>query len=545
MADLTGSDQFAVYNGSTHKKITADQLSQNYDGSYANYRLAVYNSSNGNHYSVKCNELGSKISSSNQGSYHFMISRGSTLYKVAAEKVLGLLSKMWSVNWKNASTGGTGVQIYDTVPNNFGEVYVIGVVGAASNNSEAFVAMLDSSGSVVWQRKIGGSGYERGMTGVVDSSGNISIAAWTSTSTVGSYDLFFASYNRSGSVLYRTKVGSSNFEIPKTMMRLPNGNFVVAAQWVSTNSYAVYFELNSNLSRSTSTTSRRINMPPSWNAGAECGAVDNSGNIYIGGSGPDLSGISNGYEGIAFITKITNGNHSWSRAYTSPAPPNIPSGRNITLGSIAIVNGNEPVSLISEQMRWVGGNYTTAIIKYDTNGNFSWYRRITDPEGFDSNDLNNNGTYAFTGDLAHSIDTDSSNNIYFVTSSGMYGANLGTLVVKINYSGTLIWARKISYTNTTINLVPRSLHVDQKENLIVGTSDMVLALSTDGDFTGIYGSGNTQYQISNYSIALTSSMIGSVKTKSSSVSNASIPATTSASNFSSSSVSYSTEFVEI
>ena len=42
MADLDGSDQFAVYTGSDHRKITADQLSQNYNGSYANYKLDLY-----------------------------------------------------------------------------------------------------------------------------------------------------------------------------------------------------------------------------------------------------------------------------------------------------------------------------------------------------------------------------------------------------------------------------------------------------------------------------------------------------------------------
>lgn len=548
MADLDGSDQFAVYTGSDHRKITADQLSQNYNGSYANYKLAVYNTSNGNHYSVKCSELGSKISSSNQSSYLFMISRGSTLYKVAAEKVLGLLGGMWSVSWKDSNTGGSGVTVYDAIPNDFGEVYVIGhtITGAnAWDTSDGFVALIDSTGSVLWQRKIGGSSYERAITGDVDSSGNLSLAGMTYTDTAGAWDTFFASYSRTGSVSNRTRIGTGETELPKSMVSLSNGNFLVGAQYVTSSTYAVFFELDSNLSKAYG--GNRYVAAPNYGASCSCITVDNNGSVYIGGSDHDRTGISNGYEGGAFIAKSTNGSLDWNKVYTSPSPPNSPQGRNISVKSIAIVNGNEPVGTIMEQMRWDNNsNISCGIVKYDTNGNLSWYRRFAPAGGF-SNTLSNNDNFYVPSDQHHCIDTDSDNNIY-VTSNHVSagGSNHGALLVKISYSGNLIWARKLTYTDSTA-VNGASVHIDQKGDIIFGVTNMVLRLTTDGDFIGTYGSQSRQFQITNHSMTLATSMIGTIKTRTGNtyVSTAGVAATTSASTISSSNVLYTHSSVEI
>ena len=216
MADLTGSDQFAIYNGSTHKKITADQLSQNYSGSYANYRLAVYNSSNGNHYSVKCNELGSKISSSNQGSYHFMISRGSTLYKVAAEKVLGLLNFPAFIS--NTWDSSYGFLSEDLHAHSSGNTYVVGY-NDVHPSQDNYIIKLNESGEVAWKRSL--NHYREFSYGVsADDAGNVYSSGWISE-VVGDpnkYDIGIVKLNSSGTLQWSRRLGVQTSESNRNHM---------------------------------------------------------------------------------------------------------------------------------------------------------------------------------------------------------------------------------------------------------------------------------------------------------------------------------------
>jgi hypothetical protein len=216
MADLTGSDQFAVYNGSTHKKITADQLSQNYDGSYSNYRLAVYNSSNGTHYSVKCNELGSKISSSNQGSYHFMISRGSTLYKVAAEKVLGLLNFPAFIS--NTWDSSYGFLSEDLHAHSSGNTYVVGY-NDAHPSQDNYIIKLNESGAVAWKRSL--NHYREFSYGVsADDAGNVYSSGWISevVGDAGKYDIGIFKLNSSGTLQWSRRLGVQTSESSRNHM---------------------------------------------------------------------------------------------------------------------------------------------------------------------------------------------------------------------------------------------------------------------------------------------------------------------------------------
>ena len=89
------------------------------------------------------------------------------------------------------------------------------------HDSNAFVLKCDSYGVPIWQRVISGTGYSGSSAGTeqaqavaVDSADNIYVLGRSNSSglTAGSYDMFVMRYNPSGTLLWQKKIGGSSSE---------------------------------------------------------------------------------------------------------------------------------------------------------------------------------------------------------------------------------------------------------------------------------------------------------------------------------------------
>lgn len=106
-----------------------------------------------------------------------------------------------------ADDQGNGIAI-DSSSN----VYVTGYANISSNY-EIILCKYNSSGAIQWQRSLSGSGIEYGNSVYIDSSDNVYITGQTSTSTAGSYDVLIAKYNSSGTLQWQRRLGGAGVDI--------------------------------------------------------------------------------------------------------------------------------------------------------------------------------------------------------------------------------------------------------------------------------------------------------------------------------------------
>jgi len=128
-----------------------------------------------------------------------------------------------TLTW-NTFLGGSGTDYgYAIAVDSGGNVYVAGSSTATwgspvrtyTSGVDAFAAKLNSSGTLLWNTFLGGSGTDYGRGIAVDSSGNVyvggdSTVTWGSpvtNYTTSSSDAFAAKLNSSGTLLWNTFVG--------------------------------------------------------------------------------------------------------------------------------------------------------------------------------------------------------------------------------------------------------------------------------------------------------------------------------------------------
>jgi len=221
-----------------------------------------------------------------------------------------------SLNW-NTFLGGLGEDVVNDIAlDSEGNVYITGVSHATwgaprrvyAGADDAFVAKLDSSGSLLWNTFLGSVGTESGNGITVDGDGNVYVTG-DSTATWGAplhnftifCDAYVAKLDTSGDLIWNTFVGGYSFE-HGTDIAMAGSNVVMSgwsdSEWgegaPTTNYNAFAAELHSN--------------------------GDLGWHTFLGGSGEEKSSsiAVNGSSGNVFVTGRSNA--TWGtpiRAYTS------------------------------------------------------------------------------------------------------------------------------------------------------------------------------------------------------------------------------------
>ena len=225
-------------------------------------------------------------------------------YTADFDAFVAKLDSSGALQW-NTFLGGDGMDFGGSVAvDGGGNIYFSGSsdlpwgspLRAHTGGSDAFAAKLDSSGVLQWHTFLGGSGWDEGFSIVMDDSGNayisgISSASWGSPlqSFSGSYDAFAAKLGQTGSLQWHTFLGGSELDSGSSITVDDSGNLYISgeskASWGSPlraytgNSDAFAAKLDSS-------GSLRWNTFLGGSEGdyGQSIAVDNSGNVYLGGS---------------------------------------------------------------------------------------------------------------------------------------------------------------------------------------------------------------------------------------------------------------------
>ena len=114
-----------------------------------------------------------------------------------------------------------------------GNVYLAGAY--YSSNYYGWLAKLDASGTLQWQRSLNGSGQDLWYNAAVYASGNVYVAGYsTSSGGSGNADALIAKYNSAGTLLWQRSIGGSGNEYVSQMALSPDGSLLVLSGNTST-----------------------------------------------------------------------------------------------------------------------------------------------------------------------------------------------------------------------------------------------------------------------------------------------------------------------
>jgi hypothetical protein len=420
--------------------------------------------------------------------------------------------------------GGTGTdQPVNMVVDSTGNVYVSGYYGSSplnipefepnnltlSGTNDVFILKYLADGRAQWAKNIGGTGTDRPVNMVVDSTGNLYVSGYYGSSPLnipefepnnltlsGTNDVFILKYNSSGIPQWAKKIGGTGDDRPVSIGVDSTGNLYVSGYYASTstvlieglirlgatgginNAFAVKYSANGTAQWATSLGGSAVDQSVNM-------VVDSAGNVYVSGyysssamnfyystsTSDDVQGFkvpsNNGGEDI-FISKSLGGNYplQWIKniggtANDRPVNMVIDSAGNVYVSGTYTsptlnITGFSPTTLTNY------GGTDTYILKYSANGTPQWAKNI-------------GGTAV---DQPVNMVVDSAGNLYV---SGTYtsptlnipefspdtltrSASNDAFILKYLANGTPQWAKNIGGTG---NDRPVNMVVDSIGNLYV------------------------------------------------------------------------------
>ena len=113
-----------------------------------------------------------------------------------------LMGRAGAQSYWIALLGGTGNDYgWSVAVDSAGNIIVMGYTASAGAGSNDFlIAKYDSAGTLQWQRTLGGTGSDVGLSVTTDSAGNIIVTGYTTSAGAGGADFLIAKLPPDGSL---------------------------------------------------------------------------------------------------------------------------------------------------------------------------------------------------------------------------------------------------------------------------------------------------------------------------------------------------------
>jgi hypothetical protein len=313
--------------------------------------------------------------------------------------------------WAKTAGSTTNEVGYAVALDNSGNIFVTGRFGrtatfdsttiTSAGDEEIFTAKYNASGTLVWVKRAGGSGYDFADQIVVDESGNAYITGGCrQTSTFGSLsftaaassDIFLTKYDPNGTALWVRHWGNSsgNYNEGYGLVRDTNGNFYLTGE----------FQGTLTLGSTTLTNAGRQDVfvmkvdpsgTPIWAARAggtnlDRGldlAVDKSGNVFVTGyfAGPGSFGGTNfpgNDSNDIFLAKYDPaGNLSWVKFGRSTGTDQGYHVKTDSAGNVYLTGYFSGVAAFDSYDQTSTGAQDGFLAKYDFSGNLLSFNQIS------------------------------------------------------------------------------------------------------------------------------------------------------------------------
>jgi hypothetical protein len=219
-----------------------------------------------------------------------------------------------------------------------GNVYIAGFTASqgAGGPFDAFIAKYDTSGTIQWQRVLGGSGNDFTVGIAVDSSANVYVTGYTASEGQGGSDVLIAKYDTSGTLQWQRILGGGSSDLGFGIDVDSSGNVYVAGNTGSTGAGSNDALVTKYDTSGTIQWQRVLGDADGQSFNGV--AVDSAGDVYVVGSSP-LSGTN-----AIIIAKYNNsGTIQWQRALNSSGTETGVGIRVDNLGNFYIIGNTDLV----------------------------------------------------------------------------------------------------------------------------------------------------------------------------------------------------------
>lgn len=177
----------------------------------------------------------------NQGQHDNWLIRTDSQGTLLWQKSFGFLGHDHAYNIITTSDGGLFFNGYLDVTASKGE----GQEGKVENKSsrhgvgEFWCHKLDKDGNLEWRRYYGGSNNDRSYDAIETKNGDFILVGATESQDVdvsdpkGGYDFWVLKINRSGELLWERSIGGSGYDTAKAVVETSTGDYLIAGQTYS------------------------------------------------------------------------------------------------------------------------------------------------------------------------------------------------------------------------------------------------------------------------------------------------------------------------
>jgi len=393
-----------------------------------------------------------------------------------------------TIEWQQ-SLGGTGIDKAYSIEQTADGGYI--VAGSANSNdgdvsgnqgvNDYWIVKLTSTGSIDWQKSLGGTGSDYAFSIQQTTDGGYIVAGSASsndgdiTGNHGSHDYWIVKLTETGSIDWQKSLGGTYDDAANSIRQTADGGYIIAGQSSSTNG-----DMTSNqggydcwIVKLTSTGS--IEWEKSF------GGTDDEftssvlqttdGGYIVAGFSTSTDGDVTGNHGYYdyWIVKLTStGNMDWQKALGGNYDDNANSIQQTNDGGYIVAGRSQSTN---GDITGNHGNNDYWIVKLTSTGSIDWEKALG---GTDS-------------DYAHSIQQTSDGG-YIVagvsqSNDGDVTANLGYIdywIVKLTSTGSITWQKSLGGTEADYALFIQL--TSDAGYIVAGYSS-----SNDGDVTGNHG----------------------------------------------------------
>jgi hypothetical protein len=352
---------------------------------------------------------------------------------------------------------------------------------SSAGSDDIFISKLDASGNLVWAKKFGASGSDKGNSIAVDASGNVYATGWFNGTvdfdpsasvtfnliSAGSSDAFIVKLDAAGNFVWAKQIGSTGGDNGRGIVLDASGNVYTTGNFSGT----VDFDPSAATFTVTSAGAQDAYISKLDGTGNFVWAktlggtaddkgfsvdLDASGNVFVTGEfagscdmdpGAAVANLVSGGATDIFVSKLdASGNYVWGKAVMSGPSDDWATALKVDGGNVYVsgqFTGTADADPSAATFTFTSnGAYDTFISKLDATGSLLWSKQL----GGTSDDVgraiavDGTGKVYLTGGFQNTVDFDPAvATTYTLTSNG--GSDI--FILNLDASGNYIWAGQI------------------------------------------------------------------------------------------------------
>ena len=287
--------------------------------------------------------------------------------------VIAKYNSSGTIQWQR-TLGGTSEYDYGRgiAIDNSGDVYIVGRAFSddAGDFFDILIAKYNSSGTIQWQRTLGlppggvSTAFDTGAGIAVDNSDNVYIVGRTDLGGAGNRDILIAKYNSSGTIQWQRNLGGTSNDVGYEIAVDNSGNVYIVGQTSSDGAGGADTLIAKYNSSGTIQWQRTLGGTSEYDYGRGI-AIDNSGDVYIVGRA--FSDDAGDFFDILIAKYNSSGTIQWQRTLD---------GVSDETGQGIAIDNSDNVYIVGQTSSDGAGGSDNWIAKYNTSGDIQWQRTL-------------------------------------------------------------------------------------------------------------------------------------------------------------------------